>query len=43
MEAGRPAAQEKLREYTIDMMNHLPVPQDYDETISKGEEYIRQL
>lgn len=42
-EAGRPTAQAKLREYTIDMLNRLPLPDDFDELIARGEDYIHNL
>ena len=41
IEAGQPHVQKKLREYTIDFLKDLPAPEDHEEMIAKGEEFIR--
>jgi trimethylamine---corrinoid protein Co-methyltransferase len=41
IEAGQPHVQKRLREYGMDFLRNLPVPEDHDELISKGEEFIR--
>ena len=43
MEAGQPHVQKWLREYTIEFLKDLPVPDDHDELIAKGEEFIGLL
>jgi trimethylamine--corrinoid protein Co-methyltransferase len=43
IEAGQPHAQKKLREYGIELLKDLPVPEDYDELTAKGEEFIGKL
>lgn len=43
IEAGQPRAQEWLRSYTIDFLKDLPAPEDHEELIRKGEEYIEKL
>lgn len=43
MEAGQPHAQEWLRKYSIEFLKDLPVPEDYEELIRKGEVYIEKL
>ncbi|NWG06140.1 MAG: trimethylamine methyltransferase family protein [Chloroflexi bacterium] len=42
MEAGQPHAQDKLREYTIALLRNLPAPEDHEELIRKGEEFIKR-
>ena len=37
---GQPDARQVLREKTQDMINNLSVPDDYEELVGKGEEYI---
>lgn len=39
-EAGEPSAQQVLREKTRDLLASAPVPDDHDELISRGEEFI---
>jgi trimethylamine--corrinoid protein Co-methyltransferase len=39
--AGQPHVQDKLREYTIALLNDLPVPEDHEELMRKGEEFIK--
>ena len=43
MGAGQPQVQKTLREYTIEFLKDLPAPEDHDELMSKGEEYINSL
>ena len=43
IEAGQPHVQTKLREYTIELLKDLPVPEDHDELIETGEEFIKSL
>ena len=40
-EAGEPPARQVLREKTQDLLASLPIPDDHDELIGKGEEFIR--
>lgn len=40
IEAGQPHAQQRLKEYAIEFLKDLPVPEDHDELIGKGEEFI---
>jgi trimethylamine--corrinoid protein Co-methyltransferase len=40
IEAGQPHVQQRLREYGIEFLKDLPVPEDHDELIRKGEEFI---
>lgn len=40
LEAGQPPAQQRLKEYAIEFLKDLPVPEDHDELIGKGEEFI---
>ncbi|MCE9647542.1 MAG: trimethylamine methyltransferase family protein [Chloroflexi bacterium] len=42
-DAGAPAARKVLREKTQDLMASAPVPDDHDELISRGEEYIKRF
>ena len=41
IEAGQPHAQKRLREYAIEFLKDLPIPEDHDELIRKGEEFIQ--
>ena len=43
MEAGHPHAEKWLRDYSIEFLKNLPVPEDHDELIGKGEEFINAL
>jgi len=43
MDAGQPHVQARLREYSIELMKDLPVPEDHDELMAKGEEFIKSL
>ncbi|MCC6298473.1 MAG: trimethylamine methyltransferase family protein [Anaerolineales bacterium] len=40
LEAGQPSAQTKLKEYSIEFLKDLPVPEDYEEVMRKGEEFV---
>ena len=42
MNAGQPHVQDKLREYTIELLKNLPAPDDHQELMAKGEEFIRK-
>jgi len=42
MEAGRPHVQKWLKEYAIEFMKNLPVPEDHDELMAMGEEFIKR-
>lgn len=42
IEAGQPTARAVLRQKTQDLLASAPAPQDYDELIAKGEEFIRR-
>jgi trimethylamine--corrinoid protein Co-methyltransferase len=42
IEAGQPPARQVLRQKTQDLMASAPAPEEYDEFIAKGEEFIRQ-
>ena len=43
MEAGQPHAQKWLKEYSIEFLKDLPVPEDHEELMAKGEDFIRSL
>ncbi|HET9912072.1 MAG TPA: trimethylamine methyltransferase family protein, partial [Anaerolineales bacterium] len=43
MEAGQPHVQKKLSEYTIEFLKDLPVPDDHEELMQKGEEFIQKV
>lgn len=40
IEAGQPHVQKKLSEYAVEFLKDLPVPEDHDELLRKGEEFI---
>ena len=42
-EAGQPQAQKWLRDYSIQFLKDLPVPEDHEELMRKGEEFIENL
>ncbi len=42
IDAGQPHVQKKLREYTIEFLKDLPAPEDHEELMRKGEEFIRR-
>ena len=41
-EAGEPTARQVLREKTQEMMSNLPIPEDHDDLMAKGEEFIKE-
>jgi trimethylamine--corrinoid protein Co-methyltransferase len=41
IEAGQPHVQKRLRDYSIEFLKDLPVPEDHEELISKGEAFIQ--
>ncbi|HEX2994950.1 MAG TPA: trimethylamine methyltransferase family protein [Anaerolineales bacterium] len=43
MEAGQPHVQKKLSEYAIEFLMDLPVPDDHEDLMRKGEEFIRRV
>jgi trimethylamine--corrinoid protein Co-methyltransferase len=42
MNAGQPHVQDRLREYTIELLKNLPAPEDHAELMAKGEEFISE-
>jgi trimethylamine--corrinoid protein Co-methyltransferase len=40
MEAGQPQAEKRLAEYTVEFLKNMPAPDDYDDLLAKGEEFI---
>jgi trimethylamine--corrinoid protein Co-methyltransferase len=42
IEAGQPHVQKRLRDYSIEFLKVLPVPEDHEELVRKGEEYIEK-
>jgi trimethylamine--corrinoid protein Co-methyltransferase len=43
IEAGQPHAQEWLRKYSIEFLKDLPAPEDHEELMRMGEEFIGEL
>ncbi len=43
VEAGRPHVQKKLSEYTVEFLKDLPAPDDHEELMKRGEEFIRRV
>lgn len=43
IEAGQPSAQKRLRDYGVEFLKDLPAPEDHEELIRKGEEFIEKL
>ena len=41
LEAGQPHAQQWLKEYSLEFLKDLPVPEDHDELMRKGDEFIK--
>jgi trimethylamine--corrinoid protein Co-methyltransferase len=41
IEAGQPHVQKKLSEYTVEFLKDLPAPEDHEELLRKGEEFIK--
>ncbi|MEP7134558.1 MAG: trimethylamine methyltransferase family protein [Chloroflexota bacterium] len=42
IEAGQPHVQKKLSDYAVEFLKELPAPEDHDELLRKGEEFIEQ-
>jgi hypothetical protein len=42
IEAGQPHVQKKLSEYAVEFLKDLPAPEDHDELLRKGEEFIEK-
>lgn len=42
LKAGRPQAIERLREHTVELLAGLPVPEDHDELLERGQAFIEQ-
>ena len=42
LEAGQPHAQTRLKEYGVEFLKNLPAPEDHEELIRKGEEFIAE-
>jgi trimethylamine--corrinoid protein Co-methyltransferase len=42
LDAGQPHAQKWLKDYCVEFLKDLPVPEDHEELIRKGEEFISQ-
>ncbi|HQX16312.1 MAG TPA: trimethylamine methyltransferase family protein [Anaerolineales bacterium] len=42
LEAGQPHAQTRLKEYSIEFLKDLPAPEDYEELMRKGEEFVEE-
>jgi trimethylamine--corrinoid protein Co-methyltransferase len=42
LEAGQPHAQKRLKEYSIEFLKDLPAPEDHEELMRKGEEFIEE-
>lgn len=43
IDAGQPHVQRKLSEYAIEFLKDLPLPEDHEELMRKGEEFIRKV
>lgn len=43
IEAGQPHVQRRLSEYTIEFLRDLPAPEDHEELMRKGEEFIGEI
>ncbi len=43
IEAGQPHAQEWLGKYSIEFLKDLPAPEDHEELMRKGEEFIEKV
>jgi trimethylamine---corrinoid protein Co-methyltransferase len=41
--AGQPHVQKKLIDYTVEYLKHLPPPEDHEELMRKGEEFIGKV
>jgi trimethylamine--corrinoid protein Co-methyltransferase len=42
LEAGQPHVQKKLSDYAVEFLKDLPVPEDHEELMMKGEEFIHK-
>jgi trimethylamine--corrinoid protein Co-methyltransferase len=42
LEAGQPHAQRRLKEYSLEFLKDLPAPEDHEELMRKGEEFIEK-
>jgi trimethylamine--corrinoid protein Co-methyltransferase len=42
IEAGQPHVQKKLSEYAVELLKDLPAPEDHEELMRLGEEFIRK-
>ncbi len=40
LEAGQPHAQKWMKDYSVEFLKNLPVPEDHDELIRRDEEFI---
>jgi len=40
---NRPPAINLLREYTVDLLSHLPAPEDHADFMARGESFIRRI
>jgi hypothetical protein len=40
--AGQPHVQKKLSDYAIEFLKDLPTPEDHEDLIRKGEEFIKE-
>jgi trimethylamine--corrinoid protein Co-methyltransferase len=43
IEAGQPHVQKKLTEHTVEFLKDLPAPEDHEELMARGEEFIAKL
>lgn len=43
IEAGQPRVQKRLREYSVEFLKDLRVPEDHEELMRKGEEFIGRM
>lgn len=43
IEAGQPHVQKKLSEYAVEFLRDLPAPEDHEELMRKGEEFIAKV
>jgi trimethylamine:corrinoid methyltransferase-like protein len=42
LEAGQPHVQKRLKEYSLEFLKDLPAPEDHQELMRKGEEFIEE-
>jgi len=43
IEAGQPHVQKKLTDYTVEFLKNLPAPEDHEELMRRGEEFIGKV